>query len=182
MVCGAPNVPNPGEPGQSPRVVWAKPGATLPSGMTLSVREVRGIPSPGMLCAEDELGLSEDHGGILILQPSDGIAIGADFAQVAGLPDWVFELDITPNRPDLLGHIGVAREIAALFRQEGVRLKQRSIDLDDLRGNQPQSASAHVVVEDPEGCPRYFAHRISGVHVGPSPLFYRCLLYTSRCV
>ena len=176
VVCGAPNVPNPGEPGQSPRVVWAKPGATLPSGMTLSVREVRGIPSPGMLCAEDELGLSEDHGGILILQPSDGIAIGADFAQVAGLPDWVFELDITPNRPDLLGHIGVAREIAALFRQEGVRLKQRSIDLDDLRGNQPQSASAHVVVEDPEGCPRYFAHRISGVHVGPSPLFYRLRL------
>ncbi len=176
VVCGAPNVPNPGEPGQSPRVVWARPGATLPSGMTLSVREVRGIPSPGMLCAEDELGLSEDHGGILILQPSDGIAIGADFAQAAGLPDWVLELDITPNRPDLLGHIGVAREIAALFRQEGVRLKQRSIDLDDLRGNQPQSESAHVVVEDPEGCPRYFAHRISGVHVGPSPLFYRLRL------
>ena len=123
VVCGAPNVPSPGEPLSSPRLVWARPGATLPSGMTLSVREVRGVPSPGMLCAEDELGLSEDHGGILILTPEDGIAIGADFAQAAGLPDFVFELDLTPNRPDLLGHTGVAREIAALFRHEGVRLK-----------------------------------------------------------
>ncbi len=176
VVCGAPNVPTPGEPGQSPRVVWARPGATLPTGMTLSVREVRGIPSPGMLCAEDELGLSEDHGGILILQPSDGIAIGADFAQAAGIPDWVFELDITPNRPDLLGHIGVAREIAALFRQEGVRMTPHSVNLNALRGHHPQSAPPQVVVEDPEGCPRYFAHRISGVHIGPSPLFYRLRL------
>ena len=102
VVCGAPNVPNPGEPGRSPRVLWAKPGATLPNGLVLSVREVRGIPSPGMLCAEDELGLSEDHDGIVILSPDDGIDIGGDVAQAAGLPDWVFELDITPNRPDLL--------------------------------------------------------------------------------
>src|SRR3954471_9578460 len=69
VVCGAPNVPLPGEggPGHRPRVVWARPGATLPSGMTLGVREVRGVPSPGMLCGEDELGLSEDHSGILLL-------------------------------------------------------------------------------------------------------------------
>lgn len=185
VVCGAPNVPTPGEPGQSPRVVWARPGATLPSGMTLSVREVRGIPSPGMLCAEDELGLSEDHGGILILQPSDGIAIGADFAQAAGIPDWVFELDITPNRPDLLGHIGVAREIAALFRQEGVRLRTHKVELGLYASpylcrscDNPNYLHKHsmIRVEDPEGCPRYFAHRISGVHIGPSPLFYRLRL------
>ena len=122
VVCGAPNVPAAGEPGSSPRVVWAKPGATLPSGLTLSVREVRGIPSPGMLCAEDELGLSSDHGGILILSPDDGLAIGSDFALGAGLPDVVFELDITPNRPDLLGHLGVAREVVAAFAREGATL------------------------------------------------------------
>ena len=171
VVCGAPNVPSPGEPLSSPRLVWARPGATLPSGMTLSVREVRGVPSPGMLCAEDELGLSEDHGGILILTPEDGIAIGADFAQAAGLPDFVFELDITPNRPDLLGHTGVAREIAALFRHEGVRLKPTSTGRA-LLPNEPLLPSAQVVVEDPEGCPRYFAHRLTGVRVHKSPLFY----------
>lgn len=176
VVCGAPNVPSPGEPLSSPRLVWARPGATLPSGMTLSVREVRGVPSPGMLCAEDELGLSEDHGGILILAPEDGIAIGADFAQAAGLPDFVFELDITPNRPDLLGHIGVAREIAALFRHEGVRLKPTSTDRHALLHNEPTLPSALVSVEDPEGCPRYFAHRLTGVRVHKSPLFYRLRL------
>lgn len=176
VVCGAPNVPSPGEPLSSPRLVWARPGATLPSGMTLSVREVRGVPSPGMLCAEDELGLSEDHGGILILTPEDGIAIGADFAQAAGLPDFVFELDITPNRPDLLGHTGVAREIAALFHHEGVRLKPTSTDRRALLPNEPLLPSAQVVVEDPEGCPRYFAHRLTGVRVHKSPLFYRLRL------
>src|SRR5207237_4043078 len=66
VVCGAPNVPAPGEPGRSTRVAWARPGARLPSGLTLSSREVRGVLSPGMLCAEDELGLSTDHGGILL--------------------------------------------------------------------------------------------------------------------
>lgn len=176
VVCGAPNVPSPTEPGTSPRVVWAKPGAQLPSGMTLSAREVRGILSPGMLCAEDELGLSEDHAGILILQPSDGIAIGADFAQAAGLPDWVLELDITPNRPDLLGHIGVAREIAALFRHEGVTWKASSINVSALKGSGPQTTPASISIEDASGCPRYFAHRLSGVTVGPSPLFYRLRL------
>jgi len=176
VVCGAPNVPSPGEPGQSPRLVWARPGATLPSGMTLGVREVRGVPSPGMLCAEDELGLSEDHGGILILQPEDGIEIGADFAKAAGLPDWVFELDITPNRPDLLGHRGVAREIAALFRHEGVRLKSSSVDLAPLRGQHPPSEPAQILVEDELGCPRYVAHLLRSVRVGPSPLFYRLRL------
>ncbi len=175
VVCGAPNVPNPGEPGRSPRVLWAKPGATLPNGLVLSVREVRGIPSPGMLCAEDELGLSEDHGGIVILSPDDGLDIGCDFAQAVGLPDWVFELDITPNRPDLLGHVGVAREIFALFRHEGVRLRPTSVDLATLRGG-PQTAPADIVVEDSEACPRYLGHLIRGVKVGPSPLRYRLRL------
>lgn len=176
VVCGAPNVPSPTEPGKSPRVVWARPGATLPSGLTLSPKEVRGILSPGMLCAEDELGLSEDHAGILILQPSDGIAVGDDFAQAAGLPDWVLELDITPNRPDLLGHIGVAREIAALFRHEGVTWKTSEVDVATLKGSQPRTEEPVISLEDPSGCPRYFAHRLSGVTVGPSPLFYRLRL------
>lgn len=176
VVCGAPNVPTPGEPGSSPRVVWAKPGATLPSGLSLSVREVRGIPSPGMLCAEDELGLSSDHAGILILSADDGLAIGSDFAMGAGLPDVLFELDITPNRPDLLGHLGVAREVVAAFAKEGATL---SLPQPDFRGRtaaQPASEAARIAIEDATGCPRYVGHILRGVRVAPSPIKQRLLL------
>lgn len=181
VVCGAPNVPAPAEPGASPRVAWARPGATLPSGMTLSVRDVRGIPSPGMLCAEDELGLSEDHGGIIVLSPADQLEVGSDFATGAGLPDWIFDLDVTPNRPDLLGHAGVAREVAALFRKEGARLKLPSVEeldrqmapyLDDT----DVTTLAEVEIRDPAGCPRYLAHVIRGVEVRPSPVAVRLRL------
>ncbi len=180
VVCGAPNVPSPGEGGREkrPRVVWARPGATLPSGMTLSVREVRGIPSPGMLCAEDELGLSEDHGGILVLTPEDGLAIGSDFAQGADLPDYVFELDITANRPDLLGHVGVARELAAILADSGARLRPQPAGLlaDVNSGSTPAAELAQVEIADPQGCPRYLAHVLTGVKVGPSPLRLRLRL------
>jgi phenylalanyl-tRNA synthetase beta chain len=183
VVCGAPNVPLPGDggPGRRPRVVWARPGATLPSGMTLSVREVRGVSSPGMLCAEDELGLSEDHGGILILSPDDGLAIGADFASGADLPDHVFELDITANRPDLLGHLGVARELVALLGPEGAQLRPLPTDLATTLGGshlgpEPAAALAQVEILDLQGCPRYLAHVLTGVTVGPSPLRQRLRL------
>lgn len=179
VVCGAPNVPAPAEPGASPRVAWARPGATLPSGMTLSVRDVRGVSSPGMLCAEDELGLSEDHGGIIVLSPADQLAVGSDFAAGAGLPDWIFDLDVTPNRPDLLGHAGVAREVAALFRKEGAKLKLPSIDEIDLRpylDDTDVATLAEVEIRDPAGCPRYLAHVLRGVEVRPSPLWVRLRL------
>ncbi|MFO0578572.1 MAG: phenylalanine--tRNA ligase subunit beta [Polyangia bacterium] len=176
VVCGAPNVPAPGEPGASPRVVWARPGATLPSGITLSVREVRGVPSPGMLCAEDELGLSEDHGGILLLSPGDGLEIGSDFAKGVGLPDWIFDLDVTPNRPDLLGHVGVAREVAALFQSQGARFRPPHTDLTPWLDSADASSLAAVEVRDPSACPRYLAHVLRGVRVGPSPLWARLRL------
>lgn len=183
VVCGAPNVPLPGDggPGRRPRVVWARPGATLPSGLTLSVREVRGVSSPGMLCAEDELGISEDHGGILVLSPDDGIEIGGDFAAGADLPDFVFELDITANRPDLLGHVGVARELAALLADHGARLRPLATDLtatlaSTAFGPRPASELAQVELLDPQGCPRYLAHVITGVTIGPSPLRQRLRL------
>jgi phenylalanyl-tRNA synthetase beta chain len=176
VVCGAPNVPAPTEPGVSPRVVWAKPGATLPSGLSLSVREVRGIPSPGMLCAEDELGLSSDHAGILILSPDDGLAIGSDFALGAGLPDVIFELDITPNRPDLLGHLGVAREVVAAFAKEGAALCLPQPEFSARTAAQPAREAARITIEDPAGCPRYLGHVLTGLTVRPSPIKERLLL------
>ncbi|MBL9003983.1 MAG: phenylalanine--tRNA ligase subunit beta [Myxococcales bacterium] len=176
VVCGAPNVPAPGEPGTSPRVVWAKPGATLPSGLSLSVREVRGIPSPGMLCAEDELGLSSDHAGILILSPDDGLAIGSDFAMGAGLPDVIFELDITPNRPDLLGHVGVAREVVAAFANEGATLVLPQPEFSRRTASSSAAQAARIVIEDSLACPRYVGHVLTGLRVAPSPIKERLLL------
>ncbi len=176
VVCGAPNVPTPGEPGSAPRVVWAKPGATLPNGLTLSVREVRGIPSPGMLCAEDELGLSSDHGGILILSPDDGLSIGSDFASGAGLPDVIFDLDITPNRPDLLGHLGVAREVVAAFAKEGARLVLPQPDFSTRTAAQSADSVARIEIHDAAACPRYVGHVLRGLRVAPSPIKDRLLL------
>ncbi|HNN92038.1 MAG TPA: phenylalanine--tRNA ligase subunit beta [Pseudomonadota bacterium] len=176
VVCGAPNVPAAGEPGQSPRVIWAKPGATLPNGLTLSVRDVRGIPSPGMLCAEDELGLSGDHGGIVLLRPEDGLEIGSDFAQGAGLPDVIFELDITPNRPDLLGHLGVAREVAAAFASEGATLLVPEIGFAGRTAERQAGSAASIEITDATGCPRYLGHVLTGLRVQPSPIKERLLL------
>src|SRR5262245_4733762 len=122
VVCGAPNVPAPGG-----KVAWARPGATLPSGITLAAKEVRGILSPGMLCAEDELGLSEEHAGIIILD--EHFEPGADVAQALGLPDTILEVNVTPNRPDCLGHLGLAREIAALFPGSVLQPLETSLDL-----------------------------------------------------
>lgn len=173
VVCGAPNVPEPGEVGRSTRVVWARPGATLPSGACLGERDVRGIVSPGMLCAEDELGLSEDHGGILLLTPEDGIDIGADFAVSTGLPDTVLDLNVTPNRPDCMGHVGVAREVAALFAREGARLHLPEVDLSSYYGDTP---AVSVEIRDPVGCPRYTARVLTGLRVGRSPLKARLRL------
>lgn len=176
VVCGAPNVPAPTTPGASPRLVWARPGARLPSGMELSVREVRGIPSPGMLCAEDELGLSTDHGGLLILSPQDGVPIGADFATAMGLPDTVFALDVTANRPDLLGHLGVARELAALYAHRGAQLTPPAPALSRIESDQLIHATTSVAVTDAKGCPRYLARVLTGLTVRPSPLSVRLLL------
>lgn len=176
VVCGAPNVPEPGEPGRSPRVAWARPGAKLPSGIELGVREVRGVPSPGMLCAEDELGLSTDHAGIILLRPEDGLEIGSDFASGAGLPDYIFELDITPNRPDLLGHVGVARELAALYAMSGARLTLPAPDLLPYLLPETAESAVEIVVEDTAGCPRYLGHVLKGLHVAPSPIKLRLLL------
>ena len=108
VVCGAPNVPGPGG-----KVAWAPPGATLPGGRKLERKDVRGVSSPGMLCSEVELGISEAGDGILILSPD--APAGADLAGHVGLLDEVLEVNVTPNRPDALSHVGIAREVAALF-------------------------------------------------------------------
>jgi phenylalanyl-tRNA synthetase beta chain len=161
VVCGAPNVPGPGG-----KVVWAKPGATLPGGITLAAKEVRGILSPGMLCAEDELGISDAHAGIILL---DGDAVpGSDALAALGLPDTILELNVTPNRPDCLGHLGVARDLYALFPD--ARMQPLDADIAPLESGDPVEKLARVTLEDAEGCPRYTARVLTGVKVGQSLL------------
>jgi phenylalanyl-tRNA synthetase beta chain len=112
IVCGAPNV----AVGQL--VPVALVGAVLPNGMTIKEAEVRGEKSFGMLCAPDELGLGDDHSGILILDKK--AKVGMTLAEYLGLDDIIFEIDnkSLSNRPDLWCHYGIAREIAAIFGEK----------------------------------------------------------------
>lgn len=171
VVCGASNVPDAGG-----LVCWARPGARVPMGeggalVTLGEKAVRGIVSPGMLCAEDELGLGTSHAGILILDGS--FAPGQDLAHALGLPDEIWELNVTPNRPDWLGHIGVARELTALSDlplKTDVSVLGYKTDIDVTLERAP------IAIDDAEGCPRLASLAIDGVTVRPSPLAIRLRL------
>jgi len=176
VVCGAPNVPTRGG-----RVAWAAPGAVLPGGLKIGRKEVRGFDSPGMLCSEKELGLSEAAEGIMIL-PSN-LPLGADLSVALGLADEVLEVNVTPNRPDALSHVGIAREVAAAF---GVKWhlpplpplprERPSQELPVLEMTAKETRSISVTVEDVVACPRYQATIIQGVRVAPSPAALRLRL------
>jgi phenylalanyl-tRNA synthetase beta chain len=156
VVCGAPNV----AAGQ--KVLFARVGAVLPGDFRIKKAKLRGQESFGMICAEDELGLGESHDGILVL-PADSVP-GTTLQDIPGLCDTTFEISVTPNRPDALGHVGVARELAARF---GVPLR---LPEAPLRETGPDVASlASLKVEDADGCPRYTGRVVTGVRVGPSP-------------
>ena len=156
VVCGAPNA------AVGVRAAFAPPGATLPGGHAIGVAKIRGFESHGMLCSERELGLGEEHeAGLLTV---DGAPLGADLVAHLGLDERVLEIEITPNRPDCLSILGVARELAALT---GARLRPPKIALRE--SNESARALARVRVEAPDLCPRYTVRVISGVRVGPSP-------------
>jgi phenylalanyl-tRNA synthetase beta chain len=163
VVCGAPNVPPPGN-----RVCWAQPGARLPGGKTLEAREVRGVMSPGMLCSEPEMGLGDQGDGILILSTS--AKPGDDVATWVGAVDDVFEVNVTPNRPDALSHLGIARELASHF---GTKARLPEIDKVPEVDAGP---TLDVELTDDKGCPRYLARCLTGLTVGPSPIQMRLRL------
>ncbi len=165
IVCGAANVP-----GAGGKVAWAPPGATLPGGRKLERKDVRGVSSPGMLCSEVELGISEAGDGILILSPD--APTGADLARHIGLLDEVLEVNVTPNRPDALSHAGIAREVAALFGAPWRMPAPDSVSEIAL----PTGRGVDVQIRDAAGCPRYNARIVTGLGVGPSPLPLRVRL------
>src|SRR5213593_2138855 len=172
VVCGAPNV----QAGKS--YPYAPVGAVLPGGITLEKKAIRGVESNGMLCSAKELGLGSDHAGILELDTP--ATPGTRFLEAVPVADHQLVIDVPANRPDLLCHKGVARELATSL---GATVKLPPIPggrADSRTGGPsarpPVRQSARGVVdgvdirlEDPEGCPRYMAAVIRGVQVGPSP-------------
>ena len=161
IVCGAWNF------GAGAKVAVALPGATLANGLTLERRKLRGVVSEGMILAEDELDLGEDHSGIIVLD--DALEPGAPLAGVLPLVEEVLDVEPTGNRPDLFSIYGIAREVAALLDGELVPLDMSEPQRD---GEEP----VDVEVDDQEGCPRYIGHLFRDVAIGESPLWLRSRL------
>ena len=156
-MCGAPNA------GPGVRAAFAPPGAVLPGGRRIEAVKIRGVMSQGMLCSERELGMGDEHeAGVLALDPD--APLGADLVKHLGLADSVLEIEITPNRPDCLSVVGVARELAALtartFRPPIIAPKESDVSVSTL---------ARARIEAPDLCARFTGRVISGVRVGPSP-------------
>ncbi len=158
IVCGAKNMK------EGDKVPTAIVGATLPGGFKIGKRKMRGVPSQGMMCSATELGLGDDHSGLLILDPDT--PVGADCIKLFGLDDVVLDIEVTPNRGDWASMIGVAREVAALystsFRVPEVTVTETAQQAADL---------ASVTIEDADLCPRYIGRVLPKVAMGPSPLW-----------
>src|SRR5882724_3342175 len=163
VVCGAPNTK------VGVRAAFAPPGAVLPGGRRIAAAKIHGVESQGMLCSERELGIGEEHdAGILLL---DGARPGADLVAALGLDDHVLDVEITPNRPDCLSIVGIARELSALT---GARFRPPAVALKE--SGEPARARARVAIEAPDLCHRFTARVISGVTIGPSPAWLQARL------
>jgi len=161
IVCGAQNY------AVGDRVPVALPGAVLPSDFAIKQSKIRGESSDGMMCSAKELGISEDAAGLLILP--DRPALGTPINDVLPPGDTVLDIEITPNRPDCLSHLGIARELAAWFKKDLVYPQEifRGVLAEDAPDRTDLLAS--VRVDAPEDCPLYLAHVITGIKIGPSP-------------
>jgi phenylalanyl-tRNA synthetase beta chain len=174
VVCGAQNV----VPGG--RYPFAPVGAVLPGGMTLTARTIRGVASNGMLCSARELGLGSDHEGILELHTD--APPGTKLLEALPIADSRLSLEVGANRPDLLCHRGVARELGAVY---GAPVKLPGFGPAAANGLAPRRVErsgmvdgVSVSIEDPVGCPRYIGAVIRGVRVGPSPAWLEARLRT----
>jgi len=195
VVCGASNVPEPGG-----RVLFARPGAVLPNGMEIAPRKVGGVESNGMICSEAELAIGSDAEGIFVMAPDSEALPGAPVAEALDLHDFILDVGLTPNRPDCLGHVGIAREIGVLFgvayrprKAAGPRkafsaeavfeTSQPTIELAPLWDSvadlvdPPTLPEISVEIENGDRCPRYGAALVSGVRVAPSPFWLRYRLH-----
>ncbi len=167
IVCGAKNY-NIGD-----RVPVALPGAMLPGGFRIKASKLRGVQSEGMMCSAGELGLEDAVDGLFILE--DRPELGTPINDVFPGGDVVYDVEVTPNRPDCLSHVGIARELAAYF---GIAMQYPEMshsltpEEEDARGRLLES----VTVEAEDDCPLYTAHMVTGVKVGPSPEWLKSAL------
>ncbi len=160
IVCGAPNV------GKGQKVPVAKVGTVMPEGMKIKKAKLRGIKSFGMICSERELGFSEDHDGIWVLDES--LKVGEKLVDALNLERTVFDFDITPNRADCLSILGFARETALAF---DLPLTMPEFNLVEGGGNAADDIK--ILIDDPELCPAYHARIIRNVETRKSPDWMR---------
>ncbi|HKQ63653.1 MAG TPA: phenylalanine--tRNA ligase subunit beta [Methylomirabilota bacterium] len=163
VVCGAPNTK------VGVRAAFAPPGAVLPGGRRIAAAKIQGVESQGMLCSERELGIGEEHEAGILEVPD--ARPGADLVAELGLDDQVLEVEVTPNRPDCLSVLGIARELAALT---GARMRPSAIKLAE--SGEAAKSLARVRIEAPDLCHRFTARVIRGVTIGPSPSWLRARL------
>lgn len=160
IVCGARNI-RPGD-----KAPLALDGTSLPGGITIKKAKIRGEVSEGMLCSETELLIGNDQSGVMILPPDT--AVGLSLAEALGLKDVILDAGLTPNRPDCLSILGIAREVAAITRKP-LRIPVPAF----TEAGEDISRLTSVTIEAPDLCPRYCARVITGVTIGPSPLWMR---------
>ncbi|MEO5798472.1 MAG: phenylalanine--tRNA ligase subunit beta [Gemmatimonadales bacterium] len=169
VVCGAPNV------AAGAKYPFARLGTTMPGGLVIEKRKLRGVASEGMLCSARELGLGQDHDGLLTLETD--AAPGTPLVNVLDVGDEQLEIDVTPNRPDLLGHKGVARELATSY---GIPYRLPDVpglaDVDlptPVRYTDEATVGGVRLAVSDTGCGRFLGAVIRGVKIGPSPEWLR---------
>ncbi|MBU1162883.1 MAG: phenylalanine--tRNA ligase subunit beta, partial [Proteobacteria bacterium] len=158
VVCGAPNIH------EDMVAPVALPGTRLPEGPVLEKGRIRNEISEGLLCSEAELGLGTDRSGVMILDQKQ--LIGNKLAKALELSDMVFEIDLTPNRPDCLSIIGIAREIAAI-QQTTIKYPETSLSDSSNR----ISDFTSITIKAPDLCPRYAARLVFDINIAPSPFW-----------
>lgn len=168
IVCGAPNV----AAGQ--KVVVATVGTTIypkkGDPLTMKVAKIRGIESYGMICAEDEIGLSDNHAGIMVLP--GGVKVGSPAADYfKPYSDWVYEIGLTPNRMDAMSHLGVARDVCAYLNHHDKKSYKVKTPYSNNCKPDNNSLPISVVIENTKACQRYSGLSITGVTVKESPLW-----------
>lgn len=171
VVCGAPNVRI------GMKAPLALPGATLAGDVKVQSIEKFGVLSEGVLCSQAELGLSDDHSGLMEIDPA--IKSGADLKTALNLEDHILHFDLTPNRADCLSAIGIAREISAIV---GSPIKRPAAEFEET--SEKAATQVEITIEDLEGCPRYAARVIRGIRIGRSPWWIQQRLLASgiRCI
>lgn len=165
IVCGAQNVK------EGAKVPVALIGAELTSQTKIAKANLKGVDSFGMICSEMELGIGEESERIMILEGD--LKVGESLSTALNLEDYILNIDLTPNRPDCLSMIGVAREVAALF---GGKILKPQIKFNQLK--ELANSKVEIEIADPDACPRYAARVIRNVKVDKSPFWLRRRLHS----